>query len=381
MKHSLLTLLPLIEPALGPDLVPAAALTNVKRYLARLPLLSGGLLECPLGDRQRAVDLALRATAADGGFRWLAEASGIEEAFGDGEAWQRLREFARRRNQATHPLHKAVKEAWLEFDLDGGEALKPPNLFFGLDEQVGRPPLLGPEVAARLAEALATIRDGLEALGVTINPAREGLLGRLLKERPAPSRLSYVGVMLARQTPGYRLTLDRVPLSELTGYLRDVGWPHAREPVAGVINFLLDHVKYVALHLDTDEQVLSRIGMEVSFEQTVDQVAAWKRFLQALAAIGLCAPAKAEAAHNWPAYFHPQNLRDRWPESLPRTSSYFARSINHVKLTYDPGTSPAAGGAFTPISIQSAVGGLSAKIYLAFNYGSTIPRSILSRAR
>jgi hypothetical protein len=379
MKHSLLTLLPLIEPALSRDLAPADALANVKGYLARLPLLSGGLLECPLGGRQQSVDLAVRATAADGGFRWLADAEGLEKEFGGAEGWQRLREFARRRNEALRPLHRAVKEAWLEFDVDDGEAIKPPNLFFGLDDTIGRPPLLGPEVATRLAESVAVIREGLEALGVKLDPTRKGLLEQMLKERPAPSRLSYVGVMLARQTPGYRLTIERVPLSELTAYLRQVGWPHAREPIAGVINFLLDHVRHVALHLDVDEQVLSRVGMEVSFEQTVDQVAAWKRFLQALTAHGLCAPAQAEAAHNWPAYFHPQNLGDQWPESLPRTSSYFARSINHVKLSYDPGTAPIAGGAITPISIQSAVGALSAKIYLAFNYGSTIPRSILSR--
>ncbi|HJQ26140.1 MAG TPA: hypothetical protein VKA60_19640 [Blastocatellia bacterium] len=379
MKHSLLTLLPLIEPALSRDLVPSEALESIKRTLARLPLLSGGLLECSLGGHQRSVDLAVRATAADGGFRWLAEASGLEQAFGDGEGWQRVREFARLRNQAPHPLHKAVKEAWLEFDLDAGEAIELPNLFFGLDDHVGRPPLLGPEVASRLSESVAVIRDGLETLGIRINPARKELLEQILTNRPATSRLSYVGVMLARQTPGYRLTIDRVPLSELTGYLRQLGWPHAREPVAGVISFLLDQVRHVVLHLDVAEQALSRIGMEVSFEQTVDLVAAWKRFLQALTAIGLCVPAKAEAAHNWPAYFHPQNLSERWPESLPRTSSYFARSINHVKLSYDPGTAPIESGAFTPISIQSAVGALSAKIYLAFNYGSTIPRSILSR--
>ena len=379
MKHSLLTLLPLIEPALSRDLVPAEALANIKRHLARLPLLSGGLPECPLGGEQHSVDLALRATAVDGGFRWMAATEELEAEFGDAAGWQRVREFARRRNQALHPLHKAVKEAWLEFDLDGSESLKPPNLFFSLDDQAGRPPLLGPEVASRLAESVAIIREGLETLGIAVNPARKGLLEQILKERPAPSRLSYVGVMLARQTPGYRLTLDRVPLSELTGYLRQIGWPHAREPVAGVINFLLDHVQHVALHLDVDEQTLSRIGMEVSFEQTVDQVAAWKRFLQALTAHGLCVPARAEAAHNWPAYFHPQNLKDQWPESLPRASSYFARSINHVKLSYNPGPAPTEGGAITPVAIQSAVGALTAKIYLAFNYGSTIPRSVLSR--
>lgn len=90
-------------------------------------------------------------------------------------------------------------------------------------------------------------------------------------------------------------------------------------------------------------------------------------------------PAKAVAAHNWPAYFHPQNLRDAWPESLPRTSGYFARSINHVKLSYDPGPATIEGGPIPPISMQSVVGALSAKIYLAFNYGTTIPRSVLSR--
>jgi hypothetical protein len=374
MKHSLLTLLPLIEPALGRDLVPEDALENVKRYMARLPLLSGGLIECPLGP-PAAIGFAVRAAAMDGGFAWLAAAGGDGKDFGDETGWQRVREFAGRRNAA----HRDVTEAWLEFDLDEGGTMKPPNFFFNLDESVGRPPLLGPQVASRRAESVAVIREGVEALGVGLSPARRQLLERVLKERPATSRLSYVGVMLARETPGYRLTIDRVPLSELTGYLKDVGWPHAREPVVGVINFLLDHVRHVTLHLDADEQVRSRIGIEVSFEQKVDQVAAWKRFLQALTGHGLCVPAKAEAAHNWPAYFHPQNLRGAWPESLPRTSGYFARSINHVKLSYDPGPAPIEGGPITPISMQSGAGALSAKIYLAFNYGTTIPRSVLSR--
>jgi hypothetical protein len=185
--------------------------------------------------------------------------------------------------------------------------------------------------------------------------------------------------MLPRRQNSFRLTIGHVPLSELTAYLKDIGWPHPREPLVGITNMLLDHVTHVVLHLDVANHALSRVGLEVSFEKAVDQSAAWRRFFHALVSIGLCLPAQAEAAHDWPVYLHSANFKTGWPQSLPRLSGFFARGINHVKLTYQAGSAPLVNGPLPPVSIQSAVGALTAKVYLAYNYGSMIPRSVLSR--
>lgn len=394
MKPRLQTLLPLIKPALARALAAPEALTRIENLMARLPLFSGGLLECRLDRQSSLIDLGIRATALEGGFKLLANPTWLAAQKAEGESaaassadaenpankigWQRIRDFARALSDAQSPLRQAVREAWLEFDIQhDGDTVPTPSFFMRLEAYFSRPPVAGDQVASRLAESIDVIKHGLELLGVSFDGSRRRALEVHLKYLPASARLLYVGSMLGRQQTGYRLTFEHIPFTELTAYLRQIGWPQAREPIVAIINWLLPHVSHVMMHLDVDEQTGNRIGMEVSFGPEVDQRAAWRTFLKELTAMGLCTQQKAEAVYAWPAQLQPNQLKESWPESLPPSSSYFTRSINHIKLTYDAGQAASATTAIPPAGLLAATGALTAKAYLAFNYGSMLRRAIV----
>src|ERR1044071_6166421 len=120
MKPRLQTLLPLIKPALARALASPEALTRIENLMARLPLFSGGLLECRLDRHSSLIDLGIRATALEGGFKllanptWLAarkaETESVDLASADEESpakqigWQRVRDFARALQDEQSPF-------------------------------------------------------------------------------------------------------------------------------------------------------------------------------------------------------------------------------------------------------------------------------------
>ncbi len=375
MHSNLHTLFPALDlPALAP-LVPAASLTPLSRLAERLPPLSGMGLECPLGRRPDArVDLATRFTLAHGAAALLAEPSWRQGD--DTEGWRRIGAFARAWGDPAQPLARAIPEGWLEFDVEvePGSALPTPSLFLKLHDHYARPPLLGPKVAARHDATLAV----LDAALATLNPAMESgtreRIEQVIRTMPAPTHLRYLGLMLAREQRGCRLTLTRMPISELTAFLDKVAWPHALEPVVGLCDLLLDHDQHVVLHLDVGESIGPRLGFEVH----LDTPSAWRRLLQHLAPLGLSTPEQIEAALAWPGRLTPALIGDAWPPLLDPRSGYLMRAINHVKLSYQ---APAHGlpqhqpGRPIPAALSAASMALDAKIYLALNYGSSLSPS------
>lgn len=372
MSDYLNTLLPFIKSGLNRELVSGDALARLENLMSRLPLLSGGV-ECPLGPQSETADLAVRLTARDGGFMRLAEDNPLEldERSATQGGWQRIREFARARNERGNMLHDAVKESWLEFDLDqqpDDQVVRQPNFFFKLEPHWARPPLLGPEVEPRVAQTTMTVAQGLARLGLSFTEKWRETLERHVRRIPASANLTFVGVMLQRNQSSYRLTLGNFPLTELTAYLVAVGWPHEYEPILPLINFFLDNVQTITIHLDIAERTLDRLGFEMSFDPKRDQAEAWRNALQSLVAANLCAPKKAASVQLWPERFHRARHEGGWPRILGQTYNYFVRSINHVKINYDPTAAPDLGTTRQPLSLQASRGALTAKAYLAFNY-------------
>ena len=377
MSNQLSSLLPLIEPGLSRELVSTAAMARIRSLMAHLPLLSGGGFECPLHNEPSHVDMAMRVTESDGGFAFLANphSTSLDRAVTSQNAWSTVAEFAR--NQTKGNLCDAVQEAWLEFDLDAStEGLVSPNFFFKLEPYFAKPTIFGPSADARLKETVALISRCLSLLGIELSDAGRSLLERCVTCLPASSNVAFVGAMLQRSRAAYRLTLGHMPLSEMTAYLHKIGWVNSHQPLIPLIDLVGRHVRNVALHIDVSDRVLGRLGMEVSPDGKGDRAEAWPSFLIELVAAGLCTPERVGSVLAWPDRMHRSSFEGAWPEVL-LSNNYFVRSINHIKLSYDPALSPSLASTRPPLIAQAAGGILSAKAYLAFNYSEVFPHPAL----
>ncbi|HLA63117.1 MAG TPA: hypothetical protein VK610_01730 [Rhodothermales bacterium] len=409
MTPSLHALLPLLDPALGAALASPEARARLAAALARLPLVAHGGLEVRLGAAAGPVDLALHVGPEDGGYAALAEGTGFRDAGPDegapgaGSAWARLRAFAAA--AAADPrLREAAPSAWIEYDLDGGAAdtapadaagkaakapsvahtLAAPNLFLRVGDVAVRPAARGPRAAPQQAEAVARLTDVLSGLGLDPDEApvrpdgapgetgRETMV-RVFRALPASAEMGFLGVLLGRETRGMRLALRDFPLSELTAFLDVVGWPHSHRLLLPLLHVVRDHTDRVDLQLDVQGGVHGPLGLEVALARDPADAPRARPFLGALVRAGLATSDQTDALLAWPAevtrYGGGEGAAALWPKGLDAPA--VRRTLNHVKLTFDPGAAGAlARGAEVPsLAASVAAGRLRAKAYLAFTAG------------
>lgn len=365
---------PLLKAGLSPALGTPTVQNRLKSALARMPILSGGGFECRLAPGPGApLDLALRTTQTAGGMARLASSAFLEQAEPASvaeAAWQRLQHFAAAHQAKSSALGRAVPESWLEFDLEKSGTLPAPSFFMRLDDHYGCPPLLGPTAHSRQQVSLELLSHGLSLLGVK---AGEGALASLLKclrHRPASASLKFLGVMLAREQPGFRVTVGNVPLTELTAYLRDIGWTPDHRPLVALIYFMERHVRAVSLQLEiTAGGVSPGIGMELGFPKDDDRALRWRDLLAGLVRLALSSPEKAAAVQEWPALLRRVET-PKWPKGFTAKQSWLTRSINHVKLSYhpEPDMPFEPGEMEAALALQIARSVTTAKAYLAFNH-------------
>lgn len=370
---------PLLQSGLHPALGSQRMLDRLQAALAQLPLLSGGGFEVRLaGNASRPIDLALHATAAGGIMDLLAsgplarELPAGEAGEAAQEAWQRLRGFAQQHRAAGSLLREALPQAWFEFDLDADGELPPPNFFARLDDHFGAPPIQGPMALARQLASRNLLRDAAQLLGTAPQAGALEALALCLRHRPGAASVKFVGAMLARPGRGLRLALSDLPLSELTAYLRDIGWPGDHRALVPLLYFIEEHVGAVALQLDiADDGVQPRLGLELAFGRVREPAGQWARLLAALHGLALCEPAKAQAVQAWPGLVRKADMPGQWPAGFSERQAWLRRSINHIKLSYEPVRDmPAHEGEFGPSPLAFLVARriVTAKAYLAFNH-------------
>jgi hypothetical protein len=328
MKTSIGDLLPAWLPELPALLAGAGARERlIAPGVAALPLLSGLLLECWLGEgaADAPVGLALRAAAASD-FAAVAEAAGE-----GGEAWRTVGDLARKLSE-DESWREAFPELWLEFDLDAAppaSALEAPSVFVQVSETLGRPPRLGAEVPARREQSVKSLCALLERLGANFSGSGEAL-ARVLEAMPASTRISYLGVMLARGQKGCRLTFDRMPLDGgCTALLRALGGLADEGAVVAAIETLAGWTPHAVLHLDLDAPT-GRLGPVLGFELEPALLANESARAELLSRRLVTCP-QLEALARWPQRRHRATDGGDWPAALTHVN-YFSRTLNHLKL-------------------------------------------------
>lgn len=329
----------LATPHLRSSLISPEALSHINQIACRLPPAGASGFECRLADEAPLADLGARFARSDRGAAFLAGHGGAlppssAELFAD-PSWQRLRSFGARWADPRDALHRAFEHIFFEFDVDGPpETVPVPSFFLAFANNAQR------RIEAA-DEGMAILRG--EPLS---SPVRQRL-SKCLEVLPPKADLYAVGAMLSRRFNGVRVDFSHLPPSSVPAYLEAVGWPGDIREVEAMLRWLPPFYKEVEVALDLTEAVLPRLGVEchVYKGSLTSASAAWGEMLDVLVERGLCLPSKRDALLAWIGHSHARALGDDWPGDLrqrakslgPNVLSVLSRTINHIKLVYQPG--------------------------------------------
>jgi hypothetical protein len=333
--------LSVVAPYIPPELVSADTVEVISNVAAALPPCSNFGLECRLGSPAPHADFLVAVIPSDGSrSAWAGEnpLTALPQAVRTEPSWRKIQSFLAdwHANAAGfEPIH----DAWLELDIDPHRpALPEPSFFFGFDDSV----------AANHPHLVETLVERL--LGSPLADRRRELLRRCFSRLPPEGIVFQVGVMLSRGTDDVRLCTRRMTPQQITGYLARVGWPGSVAPLGRYLRALGPMVDAISLDLSLGESALPQIGLECSIRDGAAGRARMASLLEHLVASSACLPEKRDALFRWLGYCTEVADRPRWPAHLLEASTAlgddvygaFARTLNHVKITYQSGEPIAA---------------------------------------
>ncbi len=381
MPSELASILPLLFEDLPPEVIAEPDRERLKKITSGLPLASGGLIEIPLTTDGGPVGLGICLTQKQGGLAALEDPQRNFHARPVARPiWEAIQNFVAARKEAGSNLRRGVAEGWLEFDIDAKtRSLPAPNFFFKLERPFNRPATAGTLKQAHQHSSLSLIQKGLEALGVSISEASQATLSRCIRARNASTSIAYVGVMLARKTASFRLTLGGMHFYDLMAYLRKIEYPYGTRSLLPLLDIVSRHMSLetLALHLDIDGGTIQpQLGLEVSMNTDANPAGAWRGLLEQLTYAGVCTADRARGLPSWYRQFHRNQMREAWPEALGLKHTGLYCTINHVKFSYQPGTlsqNIPAGASQGTLTAQTHAQEITAKAYLAYQYASGLP--------
>jgi hypothetical protein len=341
---------PPVAVGVSPALISPSAFSDIGSVAGVLPstlAYNTFGFECRLGEELPRADLLVLARASCGrdSLAGLHPTSTLPARMMADPVWRRVRDFAAYWAEPSSPLHYAVDNVWLEFDIDGPDPHLPiPSIFFGL--------LTNFETDAThetiVDRHLATVETAVRLLsGSEPSPRMLETLSRCFRSLSPEEQVFQVGLMLSRGAGAVRLCIRLRSVERIVEYLAGVGWSGDEAGLRGVLEPLSRSVDRVLLDIDVGETVGAKIGLECYFDgnRQPGREPRWGAFLDSLVLQGLCTADKREALLAYSGYVD-QNASDvPWPEALLRTSqllggrslSTFVRSLHHVKIVYQPG--------------------------------------------
>lgn len=332
-----------VAAGVPPDLISAPALEDIYAVASLIPkplAYNTFGFECRLGETTPRADFLVLATAKQGreSLATLETTQKTSAALTAHPAWRRVRDFAVLWADPTSLLHEAADNVWLEFDVDGPPPETPtPAVFFGVRPDAsfevvasGLRTLSGGGLSPRVLARVSEVRHVLRSFG----------------------NVFQIGLMLSRgPVEAVRLCVWPGASEDPLPFLRRAGWRGEEAGLRAVLDPLLRLVDVVALDVDVGESVRGKIGFECYFRKNrqPSREPRWETFLDFLVGEGLCTKRKRDALLAYPGHLE-EKAPVPWPEALirasallgPRHVSAFTRTLNHVKVVYEPGKPPEA---------------------------------------
>jgi hypothetical protein len=311
----------LVAPRLSSALVDPAAVDAIAGFAERLPLaFTWGLLELRLASGDPRVDLAIGATSFAGSRAALAE------AFSDAAHAERERAAFGALGPLLHSWAigagrlSDMPYVLLEYD-DPAAGRSPPFVFLAIDPDVRRSP-------ARLVDAAALAREGLTLALGELDPVPFATWERCARLLPPGGRVATTAPLAARGRRELRLDAS-VPHQAIAPWLNAIGWPGERRQLDLLLDLLGPGWQRNNLQLDVGAAVGPMLGILFRPLVAARDPRSWRRLLDRLYALGVCARDKGEAALDWIG-IDTIDLPDlRWPITVQRDLD--------LKLTLLPG--------------------------------------------
>lgn len=338
MDCSIEDYLSVVTPHLHADLVSPKALSYIQTLAKVLPPFSLAGFESRLGSEQPVVDLLVRFPQSK---------LNLPEKFLGYPAWQALDSFCQEWSNPNSFTHDKVHHIWLEFDLDRPpEPVPIPCLFLSLNSAV-------------IADTRSLIEMARRIPHHSISPKIESNLQLCAQCLPPNAKIEHLGAMLSRPAKAVRTVITGIRAEQIPDYLAKIGWSDPTNQLESLVASLCEYVDSIGiLDLDVGDEIAPKIGLECFIHKQSNYEDRRQLFLNYLVDNNLSTPAKSNALLSWSGLTQKSPDTELWPDNLilgdlflgARAHSVFWRSINHIKISYQP-SKP-----------------LDAKAYLAFGH-------------
>ncbi len=290
------------------------------------------ILESPIGDDAAEGGYSLMLTCQD----WLKLINKssrpqdiLPEDFAAVPEWRQTIAFVEQWH-AGNQCGRLMDGLWLEVDMSGPPPAVPvPSVFFGIRHSTEE-------------EYMKVITNGLAAFELEMPPAQKELVRTYFRTIGPLCQGVVVGFMIARPGAPLRLCTWGANLPDVVAGLRQLGIT-TLENHSAWRDFPNLGLHCMHVNIDIGAVYGAKVGIELKFlaAATVreqQQTRHWPDFIGRLVDKGWCLPQRGRAVLNWPDghSYHP----DPYDFSSPRYK--ILRTINHVKLDFQPGQPPRA---------------------------------------
>jgi len=316
-------------PHLRPELVTPEALSQIRTLAKILPPFSISGLECRLGAEQSRVDLQVNLP-------YLIPT--LPETFLTHPSWQMFQEISQEWTEPKSFLSQKVRDIWLEFDIKEQSSQVPsPCIFLTMKPYMNHQSVNDSQQVVDMVSKL---------LKQPVSSRLESNLKLSFDSLPTEASISHFGAMLSRWDQPLRMNVRGLLPEQLLDYLMQIGWKDSSNTLEVLISNLSELVDNIFLSCDIGETVLPKIGLECFLSKQPKYEPRWQLVLDYLVAKGLCTPAKQNALLAWPGFSQKASQPEIWPNNLnwgdhllgSRAVSLFSRTLNHLKIVYQPDT-------------------------------------------
>lgn len=293
--------------------------------------------ECPLSSDKRWVDLSVRTPMLTSQLNSLIEGFAqkrVSEEIRSSALWSLFFELLREGLHQHFFSRENIGFVWTEFDVGSSPLWPPdPNLYFP-----------APEVS-RLEKVCAKLFGLMkkdEATHLSIASLRRCVEQCLIENL----KVTYIGFMLPRTKRGIRLCISNFVDNPdlLERFLKKIGYEQEAKPFVALLKKLSPFIKKANLHLDLEESVKPKLGLECFPQDAplLERKKKWVSLLDFLVLEGLTTFEKKEGTLSWIGGFkeglYESELFETTSEDAVSQSSYLqvVRDIHHVKFVYIP---------------------------------------------
>lgn len=257
------------------------------------------------------------------------------------EEWKNITRFTQEWVEQHSIINENVLGLWFEFDTSRSHSGFPiPNIF-----------LQTKKIRIDTKEDLKNFKWFTKVTipmltRKNLSMSVEKKLIEAVKKLPEKTSVIHIGTMLSRQSNDLRIVINRIKPTQVIPYLQSLGYKYSLEKLEEVIQELNRYVSRLILHLNIDDEIGEKIGLECSFSyDKYHEETEWEKFLDYLQEKNLCIPEKKEALLNfigaeidtpYTKFISSEYIPSVMIKENKSVSSALVRYISHIKIVYTP---------------------------------------------